>query len=70
MEREAARRREAAAPSKNSLAPAKCVADEPLQIVRRLTLHAGGNFFGEKFEQKIGHHIHAKPGATGRAALL
>ena len=26
------------------------------QIVGRLRLHARGNFFGEQFEQKIGHH--------------
>ena len=29
--------------------------DEPLQILRRLPLHARGNFFAEEFEQEIGH---------------
>ena len=28
--------------------------DEPLQILRRLSLHAGGDFFAEQFEQKVG----------------
>ena len=31
------------------------VGDHLLQIARRLALHAGGNFFGAKFEQKIRH---------------
>ena len=29
--------------------------DEPLEILRRLSLHAGGDFFAEQFEQKVGH---------------
>ena len=31
------------------------VGDHAAQIVRRLRLHARGNFFGKQFEQKIGH---------------
>ena len=31
------------------------VGDHAAQIVRRLRLHARGDFFGEQFEQKIGH---------------
>ena len=31
------------------------VGDELLQILRRTALHAGGNFFGKEFEEKIGH---------------
>ena len=31
------------------------VGDELLQILRRPRLHARGDFFGEEFEQKIGH---------------
>ncbi len=33
----------------------KLVGDHAAQIVRRLRLHPRGNFFGEKFEKKIGH---------------
>jgi hypothetical protein len=33
------------------------VGDEPLQILRRLPLHAGGDFFAEQFEQKVRHSI-------------
>ena len=31
------------------------VGDHAAQIVRRLRLHARGDFFGKQFEQKIGH---------------
>ncbi len=31
------------------------VGDEFLQVARRLALHAGGNFLGAEFKQKIGH---------------
>ena len=31
------------------------VGDHAAQIVRRLRLHARGDFFGEQFEQEIGH---------------
>ena len=31
------------------------VGDQPAQILRRLPLHARGNFLGEKFEKQIGH---------------
>ncbi len=34
---------------------AQTLQNEPLQIFRRLGLHAGRNFLGKKFEQKIGH---------------
>ena len=31
------------------------VGDELPQVLRRLPLHAGGDFLGEQFEQKVGH---------------
>ena len=31
------------------------VGDQALQIVRRLALHARGDFFAEQFEKEIGH---------------
>ena len=31
------------------------IGNELAQILRRLPLHAGGNFFGEEFEEKVGH---------------
>ena len=33
----------------------QAVGDETLQVVRRAHLHAGRDFFGEKFEQKFRH---------------
>ena len=32
------------------------VGHQPLQILRRLPLHAGGDFFAEQFEEQVGHH--------------
>ena len=40
------------------------VGDEPLEILRRLPLHAGGDFFAEQFEQKVGHIYAAPPPAV------
>ena len=48
------------------------VGDELAQILRRARLHAGGNFLGEQFEQKVGHWASANPspspGGEGRRA--
>ena len=43
------------------------VGDHAAQIVGRLRLHPRGNFFGEKFEQKIGHLLYSPP-LGGRVA--
>ncbi len=40
------------------------IGHETLQILRRLPLHAGGNFFTEQFEQKIRHTYDAPPPAV------
>ena len=46
------------------------VGDHAAQIVGRLRLHPRGNFFGEKFEQKIGHQwLLSTPRARGAAPL-
>ena len=42
------------------------VGDHAAQIVGRLRLHPRGNFFGEKFEQKIGHR--SRPASPLRCA--
>ena len=42
------------------------VGDHAAQIVGRLRLHARGNFFGEKFEQKIGHSTYPPLEGEGR----
>ena len=34
--------------------------DEPLQVSRRLPLHAGGDFFGKEFEEEVGHRNRRK----------
>ena len=39
------------------------VGDQCAQIIRRLLLHAGGDFFREKFEQKFRHQ--GTPGRPG-----
>ena len=44
------------------------VGDELLQILRRARLHARGDFFGEKFEQKIGHRYTAPPACVASQA--
>ncbi len=55
MEREPARRRKARGAFEGKPLRMQGFADEPAQIVRRLPLHAGGNFFGEKFEEEVRH---------------
>ena len=35
----------------------RSIGDEPLQVLRRLPLHAGGDFFAEQFKEKVGHSI-------------
>ncbi len=49
----------------------QAVGDELAQIVRRARLHAGGNFLGEQFEQKVGHRAFSPlsdAAGVGRAA--
>ncbi len=55
MQRQPARRRETLGALVGQAALDQRVGDEPLQVGRGLGLHAGGDFFGEQFEQKVGH---------------
>ena len=55
MQREAPRRDEALRALVEQVALDQRVGHETLQILRRLPLHAGGDFFAEQFEQKVGH---------------
>ena len=57
VQREPARRRETRRALIDEPARDQRVGDEPTQIRRRLRLHAGGDFLGEKFKQKIGHGL-------------
>ena len=61
MQRQAPRRDEALRAFIEEIALDQRVGDEALQILRRLPLHAGGDFFGEKFEEKVGHRGYAAP---------
>ena len=45
------------------------VGDELAQILRRLPLHAGGDFLGEQFEQKVGHGV-SDAAVEGRRLLV
>ena len=69
MQRETARRDETAGGFAENILRGQSVGDELFQVLRRLRLHAGGNFLGKKLKQKIGHKVHAKP-HSGREALL
>ncbi len=55
MQRKAPRRDEALRALIEQIALDQRVGDEALQVHRRLPLHAGGDFFGKKFEEKVGH---------------
>ena len=55
MQRQPARRGESLRAFVSQVAVDQRVGDEPLQILRRLPLHAGGDFFAEQFEEKVGH---------------
>ena len=55
MQREAPRGDEALRALVEQIALDQRVGHETLQILRRLPLHAGGDFFAEQFEQKVGH---------------
>ena len=55
MQRQAPRRDEALRAFIKQVALDQRIGDEALEILRRLPLHAGGDFFGEKFEEKVGH---------------
>ena len=44
------------------------VGDQALEVLRRLALHAGGDFFAEQFKQKVGHRMDlGKPRQRGTA---
>ena len=55
MQREAPRGDEALRALVKQIALDKRVGDETFEILRRLPLHAGGDFFAEQFEQKVRH---------------
>ena len=67
-EREAARRGEGLRAFIDEPGLDQTVGDELLQILRRARLHARGDFFGEKFEQKIGHAYTAPPASVASQA--
>ena len=54
-ERETARRHERLGAVVDETGIDQPVGHDLAQILRRPRLHAGGNFLGEKFEQKVGH---------------
>ncbi len=55
MQGQAPRRDEALRALVEQIARDQRVGDESLQILRRLPLHAGGDFFAEQFEQEVRH---------------
>ena len=55
MQPNAARRHEALRAFIDEIAIDQRIGHEALQVLRRLALHAGGDFFAEQFEEKVGH---------------
>ncbi|GAB6845642.1 hypothetical protein JCM2811A_46440 [Methylorubrum rhodinum] len=55
MQREAPRRREGLGALVEEAALHQRIGDELPQILGRTPLHARGDFFGEEFEEKVGH---------------
>ena len=55
MQGEPARRRKTRGALEAKAALGEGLANEALQILGRLRLHAGGDLFAEKFEKKLGH---------------
>ena len=55
MQRQPARRREALRALVGHVGLDERVGDEPLQVVRRLALHARRDFFAEEFKDEVGH---------------
>ena len=55
MQRQPPRRDEGLRALVEQVALDERVGDEPLQVLRRLPLHAGGDFFGKEFEKQVGH---------------
>ena len=55
MQRKATRGGKALRAFIEQVARDQIIGDEQLQILRRLPLHAGGDFFAEQFEQKVRH---------------
>ena len=55
MQRQPPRRDEALRALVEEVALDQRIGHEALQVLRRLPLHAGRDFFAEKFEQKVGH---------------
>ena len=55
VERQPPRRREGLGALIDEAALHQRIGDQLLQILRRPPLHAGRDFFGEEFEEEIGH---------------
>ena len=55
MQRQTPRRDEALRALVEEVAFDERVGHETLEVVRRLPLHAGGDFFAEEFEEEVGH---------------
>ena len=55
MQRQAPRGDEALRPLVEKVALDQGVGDEALEVLRRLSLHPGGDFFAEQFKQEVGH---------------
>ena len=65
MKRQAPRGDEALRALVDEIALDQRVGHEALQVLRRLPLHAGGDFFAEEFKQEVGHQssLRERPGA-------
>ncbi len=59
VQRQPPRRREGFRALVEEAALHQGVGDELFQVLRRAALHAGGDFFGEEFEEEIGHLLGA-----------
>lgn len=68
MEGEPARRGEGPGALIGQPALDQRIGDELLQVLRRLALHAGGDFLGEEFEQEIRHQLAPPPAVRSQAA--
>ena len=61
VQRQPARRRKGLGALIEEAALDQRVGDELLQVLRRAALHAGRDFFGEEFEEEIGHCASSLP---------
>ena len=57
MQGQAARGDEALRALVEEIALDQRIGDQALQVLRRLPLHAGGDFFAEQFKQEVGHRV-------------